>query len=174
MVIDVRQPEAAAAALSSSFYALYDREALVVMRYLRSAVRDRALAEDLCGDAFCKAWDAWPRFHGGEPEARAWLMRIARNLVIDRVRRDGRVKFEALPEPGMVATPDPTDTSAGSLDLRRAMGRLGRDDRELLALRVAGLSHAEIAAVQGRSEEAVKKAWQRALAQLRAQLENDA
>jgi RNA polymerase sigma-70 factor (ECF subfamily) len=172
MVIDVRQQGTAAADLSAGFYALYEREAALVMRYLRSAVRDRALAEDLCGDAFCRAWDAWPRFKGDEREARAWVMRIARNLVIDRVRRDGRLRFEALPE--SAAGIDATETSAASLDLRRAMSGLGRDDRDLLALRVAGLSHVEIAAVQGRSEDAVKKAWQRALAQLRAQLEIEA
>jgi DNA-directed RNA polymerase specialized sigma24 family protein len=54
------------------------------------------------------------------------------------------------------------------------MSRLGRDDRDLLAMRVAGLSHLEIGSVQGKSEAAVKKAWQRALKQLRSELEADA
>jgi len=157
----------------SSFYRLYDAEAPAVLRYIRAAVRDHALAEDLCGDAFCRAWDAWPRFRGNEAEARAWVFRIARNLVIDRVRRDGRVRWESLREPhGIAGADDPVGTAAsGHVDMRRATDRLGRDDRDLLAMRVAGLSHAEIARVQGRSEEAVKKAWQRALLRLRQELE---
>jgi RNA polymerase sigma factor (sigma-70 family) len=159
--------------LSDSFYALYEREGSVVLRYLRSAVRNDALAEDLCADAFCRAWDAWPRFHGDDNDSRSWVLRIARNAMIDRVRRDGRVRFEVLDDSGQ-PTPDSTAASAEVLDLRRAMTALSRDDRDLLSLRMAGLSHAEIAAVQGRSEEAVKKAWQRALVQLRTQLESDA
>ena len=174
MILEMRQQRSSAMDLSDSFYALYEREALVVLRYLSSAVRNHALAEDLCGDTFCRAWDSWPRFSGDDREARAWVIRIARNLVIDRVRRDGRVKFEALPEGGGPEGLDPTASTAEAIDLRRAMSNLGRDDRDLLAMRVAGLSHAEIGIVQKRSEEAVKKAWQRALAQLKSQLESDA
>jgi RNA polymerase sigma-70 factor (ECF subfamily) len=173
MMLAVSQQSGASVDLTAAFYSLYDREAQVVLRYLRSAVRDQGAAEDICADAFCRAWDAWPRFHGSDAEARAWVFKIARNLVIDRVRRDGRLKFETLggDEP---AGDDPTAASAGTLDLRRAMARLDRDDRDLLAMRVAGLSHREIGAASGRSEEAVKKAWQRALRQLRAELEADA
>jgi len=165
----------ATASLSDAFDALYSREARTVLRYLRSVVREPAVAEDICGDAFCKAWNSWPRFRGSDAEARAWVIRIARNLVIDRVRRDGRLKFEVLSEAGPVAAAvDNTDRTAAALDLRRAMSRLGRDDRDLLAMRVAGLSHLEIGSVQGKSEAAVKKAWQRALKQLRSELEADA
>ena len=41
-------------------------------------------------------------------------------------------------------------------------------------MRMAGMSHAEIGTVQGRSEEAVKKSWQRALIKARSLLEADA
>jgi RNA polymerase sigma-70 factor (ECF subfamily) len=151
------------------FYDLYSRDAPLVLRYLRSQVRDVAKAEDLCGDAFCRAWDAWPRFRGTDREARAWLMRIARNLVIDSVRRDGRMKFTLLTE---LTPATPTGgADADLLDLRNAMGLLKRADRDILAMRVAGLSHAEIGSVMQRSEGSVKKAWQRALLDLRRRLE---
>lgn len=154
---------------ATRFYDLYQSEAVTVLRYLRSTLHQPAAAEDLCADTFCRAWDAWPRFSGTDAEARAWLMRIARNLVIDSVRRDGRVNFTELP----ADQPSPlgTETDAAVLDLRRAMESLDRDDRELLAMRMAGLSHAEIAQVRGKSEEAIKKAWQRALVRVREQLE---
>lgn len=157
------------AGAATTFYDLYQREGVVVLRYLRSTLRQPAAAEDLCSDTFCRAWDAWPRFSGTDAEARAWLMRIARNLVIDSVRRDGRIKFTEL----AADQPSPlgTETDAAVLDLRRAMENLDRDDRELLAMRMAGLSHAEIAQVRGKSEEAIKKAWQRALVRVREQLE---
>ena len=154
---------------TASFHALYQREAVTVLRYLRSALRQPGPAEDLCADTFCRAWDAWPRFHGTDHEARAWLMRIARNLVIDGVRRDSRVTLVELP--AEQASPVGTEPDAEFIDLRRAMDRLERDDRDLLAMRMAGLSHAEIARVRGKKEEAIKKAWQRALVRVRELLE---
>ena len=111
----------ATASLSDAFDALYSREARTVLRYLRSVVREPAVAEDICGDAFCKAWDSWPRFRGTDAEARAWMIRIARNLVIDRVRRDGRLKFEVLREAGPVATA--VDTPTRPLRLSTCDGR---------------------------------------------------
>lgn len=154
--------------LTASFDALYEREARVVLRYLSTAVRHQSAAEDLCGDTFCKAWDAWPRFRGGDAEARAWLLRIARNLVIDRVRRDGRLKFVALED---AAAAGHDEISADAIDLRNALSALPRAERDLIALRVAGLSHEEIAQVQGRSVDAVRKGWQRALTRVRALME---
>ena len=39
----------ATASLSDAFDALYSREARTVLRYLRSVVREPAVAEDICG-----------------------------------------------------------------------------------------------------------------------------
>ena len=55
--------------------------------------------------------------------------------------------------------------------IQAALASLGVDERDLLAMRLAGLSHAEIGAVRKQSEAAVKKQWQRALLKLRPQLE---
>jgi RNA polymerase sigma factor (sigma-70 family) len=171
-MLAIRREEVRVAPTATAFYDLYQREGLVVLRYLRSTVRQQAAAEDLCADTFCHAWDAWPRFSGTDAEARAWLIRIARNLLIDAVRRDGRVKFSML-DPDQ-PSPQGIEVDAEVLDLRRAMASLHRDDRELLAMRMAGLSHAEMAQARGKSEEATKKAWQRALVRVREQLEERA
>jgi RNA polymerase sigma-70 factor (ECF subfamily) len=53
-------------------------------------------------------------------------------------------------------------------ELRRAIGTLNNDKRDLLALRYAGgLTAAEIAPLVGKSPEAVKKQLQRTLRQLK-------
>jgi RNA polymerase sigma-70 factor (ECF subfamily) len=157
----------------ATFYSLYHREAPLVMRYLVAAVHDTATAEDLCGDTFCRAWDGWARFQGDDAAARGWVMRIARNRLVDHVRRNRRVTFEALPD--QVSSGSGTVAAvAERLDLRRALAGLSADERDLLAMRLAGLSHVEIGEVQGRSEEAVKKSWQRTLLKARNLLEADA
>ena len=152
--------------LQGSFLALYDREAPIVMRFLRMSIREPADVEDLCGDVFTRAWKAWPRFSGDDREQRAWVMRIARNLAIDAFRRRGRLSVFALDD-GATDGGDP----ATRLHVMDALARLSTAHRHVLALRAAGLSHAEIAAVQGRSETAAKVAWHRAAQRLKAELE---
>jgi RNA polymerase sigma-70 factor, ECF subfamily len=162
----------AAARLEESFRDLYESEAKIVLRYLRASVADSAQAEDLCGETFFRAWQAWRGFRGGPAEARAWLLRIARNLVIDQARRRRLLRF--LPVGDDLAGPDePAVDAIERIDLERALARLSSGDRDLLAMRAAGLTHLEIARVQARTEPAVKMAWHRALQRLREQMEGN-
>jgi RNA polymerase sigma-70 factor (ECF subfamily) len=157
----------------ATFYSLYHRQSPMVLRYLYARLQDMATAEDLCSDTFCRAWDSWSRFGGDDNAAGAWLMTIARNRLFDHLRHNRRVTFEELDESH--TTSGETEKSAtGRIDLRRALAGLSSEERDLLAMRMAGMSHAEIGKVQGRSEEAVKKAWQRALLKARVLLEEDA
>jgi len=73
----------------TAFGTLYDRHVSAVYRYVYYRVRDDSEAEDLTSDVFMKALRAIPRY---EPRQAflAWLYRIARNAVIDHVRRGGR------------------------------------------------------------------------------------
>ncbi len=48
------------------------------------------LAEDVVQDALLKALHHWSH-HGTPDDPHAWLVRVARNLAIDRVRRDSRL-----------------------------------------------------------------------------------
>jgi len=155
--------------LAESFTALYQTDGAMVLRFLRAFTLNEAEAQDLCSDTFRRAWQAWPRFkdHGGHQ--RSWLLRIARNVAVDRARRR---RLEHI-WPGSStgdSTADPGDTAADRLQLEAAVRKLKRSDRELVALRAGGLTHAEIAQVQGRTEQAVKVAWHRTLQQLRSEL----
>src|SRR6202049_2407946 len=93
------------------------------MRSPYGCVRDKTTAEDLCSDTFCRAWDSWSRFAGDDSAARAWVMRIARNRLIDHLRHNRRVTFEDL-DASLAATGGP-ETTTGRIDLRRAL-EIGR------------------------------------------------
>ena len=152
-----------------SFYGLYHRDGGLVLRYFRAAVIDQATAEDLCADTFCRAWDRWPGFRGGDDMARAWIMRIARNRLIDHTRRNKKIAFV-----GLMEASSGLDMEAAAVDrmaIREALASLKVAERDLLAMRVAGMSHGEIAQVQNRREDGVKKSWQRILLKLRPLLE---
>lgn len=47
---------------------------------------DRTLAEDIVQDAWLRAVDSWPR-RGVPDHPRAWLIRVARNLLVSHFRR---------------------------------------------------------------------------------------
>src|SRR5689334_4808464 len=59
-----------------------------IYRFLYWQTNDQALAEDLTGEAFSRAWRRRQSFRDGSPQA--WLFQIARNLLIDyrRKRKD--------------------------------------------------------------------------------------
>jgi RNA polymerase sigma-70 factor (ECF subfamily) len=158
--------------LESAFLLVYRRQGPGVLRYLCTRARDLSEAEDLHAETFCRAWQAWSRFDGEEAEIRAWLFRIARNLLIDRHRRQRLLWFTPLEEHHRSqASDDVASTATGKALIREVTSQLSAADLELLALRVAGLSHAEIGTIQGRSEQAVKIAWHRALGRLRGQFQ---
>jgi RNA polymerase sigma-70 factor (ECF subfamily) len=76
-----------------------------VLAALVRSVGDFELAEDALQDAFATALERWPR--SGVPDApAAWLLTVARNRVIDQVRRakTGQAKLEELEARGSTAT----------------------------------------------------------------------
>jgi RNA polymerase sigma-70 factor, ECF subfamily len=59
-----------------------------VRGFLLASTGRADVADDLCQDVFCRAWQARRRYHE-QGSARAYLLRIADRLVCDRGRRSG-------------------------------------------------------------------------------------
>jgi RNA polymerase sigma-70 factor (ECF subfamily) len=157
---------AAQMSLEETFIGLYDREAVAVLGYLRAATGHPQDAEDLAAETFLRAWRQLPSFQTTAAPPRHWLLRIAHNLVIDRGRRQARLRWQPL-----LDTAAPEGDSVDRLQLLAAVAELPDDDRELVALRAAGLTFAEVGAALGKSEGAAKMAWRRAAERLRPNLE---
>src|SRR3979490_1681173 len=145
----------------SAFGTLYDRHLSAVYRYVYYRVRDDAEAEDLTSEVFMKALRAIPRY---EPRQAflAWLYRIARNAVIDHVRRGGRqVSFEdALLHAEVHNAIDPDlEVLAGSdkPTPRPGLAKLTALEEGVLVLRfLEGYSTDEIAVLIGKREGTVR------------------
>jgi RNA polymerase sigma-70 factor, ECF subfamily len=70
---------------------LYQRFASAVHRYaILPLVHDRALAEDLLADTFVRAMENIGRFRWQGKGVLPWLIRIAKNLALDHLRKSGR------------------------------------------------------------------------------------
>jgi len=166
---------------SLPFAGVYEAHADAVYRYCLAQLGDRAAAEDVAAQAFEKAYAAWPQLDEGDADGvRRWIFRIARNAVIDHLRRGRRraLLLGRLSLGGNGHGPSHADVetvAAIRAELREVLGAmdgLRRRDRELVGMRVAaGLSYAEIAELVGVSEQAARTATHRALARMREALE---
>jgi RNA polymerase sigma factor (sigma-70 family) len=155
------------------FEALYDECFRGVYRYIFARVQDTATAEDLTADAFFKAWRKWPprKVNGGAPKA--WLFRIARNLVVDHYRANARrpaVPLDEVEEPDRRPNPG-GDDHLDEMVVRAALASLPERDQDVLSLRLAGLSNKEIASVMKIDKGAAGMACLRALKRLRKKME---
>jgi len=117
-----------------SFAAVAEAELGAVHRYLIFMTGNRAVAEDLTGETFEKAFRMWRRFDPRRGTPRAWLCRIARSTALDyfrseerRRRREDRYARGA----GRVA-----DGELGSSALESALTELTPAEREVVALRI--------------------------------------
>jgi RNA polymerase sigma factor (sigma-70 family) len=151
------------------FGALYLRYARPVHAFILPRVdRNEAVAQDLTSQVFSRAFSALPSYRPGI--FRAWLYSIARNAVIDHYRRQrGAVPLEAA---AGIATNEPgLDERAVAEDARRrlhaALTRLAPNQRQIVELRLLGLTGAEIAGRLDLHPDAVKSAQYRAFARLR-------
>jgi RNA polymerase sigma-70 factor (ECF subfamily) len=144
-----------------------------VHRYLVHLVGDRHLADDLASATFERAMRDWGRYDPRRGRPSVWLVEIARRVALDHFRREGRRRAREERYAAQVpeAVPGPEGQRGLSGDLRAALGRLTRAERELLALRVVlGLDTAETARVAGISASAVGTGLHRALAKLRQEV----
>jgi RNA polymerase sigma-70 factor (ECF subfamily) len=151
---------------------LYDQLVGPIYRYIAVRVRRREDAEDLTHLVFERIVTALPRYrHDGKPFS-AWAFRIARNAVIDHLRRTRRTEpLDVIPERDD-AGPDAVSLREEEIrELRAAILRLPPDQREALILRYAGgLSADEAAQVMGRRAGTIRGLTFRAIEALRRQL----
>ena len=170
---DLTTNELAAAACAGdteAVGALYDRLVGPIYRYVVLRVRHPHDAEDLTQLVFERLVTALPRYRPSGRPFEAWAFRIARNAVIDHVRRDRA--HEPLADghdAGHDETPDRVTLRGEEIrELRSAIRLLTMDQQEALALRfAAGLSAEEAAVVMGRRAGTVRGLTFRAIASLR-------
>jgi RNA polymerase sigma-70 factor (ECF subfamily) len=154
-------------------------------RELPEDVRAKVGLSDLVQETAIDMQRGFTRFQGStRDELFAWLREILRYNVIDAVRHhraavERETAQHTAPAAGRVGSiPANTRTPARSAIRREeeaalaaALSRLAPPDRQVLELRHwQGMSFVAMAPILGRSEEAVRKMWYRAVARLRAEL----
>jgi RNA polymerase sigma-70 factor, ECF subfamily len=154
----------------AKFAELYESNFERVYAYIAWRVRDREEAEDLTSDVFHRALAGLPRFEWRGVPFAAWLIKIAANLITDRLKRQ---YYANTVDP---VEEHPAEASFEVVEYRaqlfRLVDRLPVDQRRVIMMRFAEeKSIREIAQKLGRTEGAVKQLQFRGLENLRARLD---
>jgi RNA polymerase sigma-70 factor, ECF subfamily len=128
-------------------------------------------AEELTQDVFLAAWRKGGRYDAARGRLSTWLMAIAHNLAVDRLRREsGRVPtaVDGLDELAEIGGGDEEEALLAREDLRRVLADLSVAERRLLNLAyLRGWTAREIAEADGIPLGTVKTRLRTALIKLR-------
>lgn len=166
----------AAAGDRAAFVELYRALYPPVARFVARRVPARADAEDVVARTFHRLLESLPSLDAARGTVLGYALTTARNAAADlaRSRALSGSAAEADRAERADGAPDPLarlEADERLAALARVLAGLPEATRELIELRFGdGLKHAEIAALQGVSEAAVKQRVSRALRELRAAL----
>ena len=105
----------------AAFDRLYDRTAAKLFGVCLRVLTERAAAEDAMQDSYVKIWNNAERYRANGLSPMTWLITIARNTAIDRLRarRDGHRDVDG-PGLDLVAPgPSPEDMAVAAGEARR-------------------------------------------------------
>ncbi|MBP1474044.1 sigma-70 family RNA polymerase sigma factor [Frateuria sp. MAH-13] len=114
-----------------SFLRIYDYFAPRLRRYLQGLGGDEGLAEELAQEALLRLWQRAAQYDAARSSLSTWLFRIARNLFIDRARKEPvwSQTQEYLEEMGVLdgageSEPPGTEALTEEANIRRAIEQL--------------------------------------------------
>jgi RNA polymerase sigma-70 factor (TIGR02952 family) len=157
---------------AEAFGQLYDHYVTMVHRYVYHRVGDRALAEDVTSETFVRALRRIDSLSFQGRDVGAWLVTIARNIVLDHVK-SSRYRLEVATadmRDADRATDGPEDAVVQHLtnqQLLECVRQLGSEQQECIVLRfLQGLSVSETAQIMGKKDGAIKALQHRAVRRL--------
>ena len=155
---------------------LYDRHHRPVFRYIWARTSNKQLAEDLTGEVFMRMLDYLPKYEVRGVPFRAWLYRIAGNLVKDHYRRASQRTEVPLQQAKEVEVRIYLDSGVEKMltleKVKEALQTIDPAQREVILLRfIAGLSLKETAETLDKTVAAVKSLQHRGLVALRLALQ---
>jgi RNA polymerase sigma-70 factor (ECF subfamily) len=169
----LRDPEAL-----TSLYRLYGQRLFSLSFRL---LADRGAAEEVVQDVFCKLWQHPEMFRPESGILIAWLYTVARNLALDRKRKENRRPVEdvfndmtassaAMTQPDLLALADPFLAR----NMRGAIESLPPEQKTVVELAYfEGMTHAEIAEALNEALGTVKTRLRLGLNKLRAAMKSE-
>lgn len=151
------RPAASDRMSEEEFTAFYQRTAAQLWKYVCRLCGDPALADDVLQDAYCRFLNSSACRDDQPSRRKAYLYRIATNLVTDNWRKRRRESpLEAVPESSRASTGN-QEQALLRADVGKGLEELRPRDRALLWMAyVEGDSHREIAQALGLRERSIR------------------
>ena len=147
---DVRLLDRIVARDESAVAELYERHSRLLFGLILRIVRDRGEAEEVLQEVFLAVWTRAETYNVTLGSPAGWLVRIARNRGIDRLRAEGVRERAANAAQAPPVIDSPESRAARSEQQRvvaRALDALPAEQRELIEhAYFLGLTHSELAA----------------------------
>src|ERR671911_2325995 len=158
-----------------AFEELYRRYARPVLGLALRRLGDRGRAEDALQDAFAAIWRSASSYDPARGQGGAWLYTVARNAIVDSVRKRPEPPMDAPEEPSPESGPDEhAEASWLSWRVHSAIELLPDHERPVIELAYwGGLSQSEISAFLDVPLGTVKTRTRSALARLADLLEEE-
>ena len=147
---------------------LYLRYKDNVYGYVLSFVRDQHEAEDITQHVFLKLMSAIHKYQAREVPFTSWLLRVARNVALDHMRRRRTLLCDEVYDATHESDQSGDDLRRG---LKQALESLPEEQRNVIVLRhLVGFAPGEIAAQMGRTESSIHGLHHRARRSLQREL----
>ena len=163
------------------FMRIYDHFAPRVRLYLRGLGAPEAIAEELAQEALLRLWQRADSYDANRSTLSTWLFRIARNLHIDRLRRENHwiavdvepeLEFEEEPENPAFSS---AESYAAHADLNERIERLSATQARLIRMSYfEAKSHQQISDELGMPLGTVKSSIRRAFLRLQSSVQGAA
>jgi RNA polymerase sigma-70 factor (ECF subfamily) len=152
-----------------AFGILYDRYLPRVHGYCYRLLGTPEAAEDATTEVFMRALSALSAYRAGS--FRSWLFAIAHNVTLNERHRRQAVPLDAAATMADAATlEEDAVTAADWSHVLTLLPRLSPDQQHVIALRLSGLSAAEIGEALGKPRNAIDGIHHRAVLRLRSLL----
>ena len=160
---------------NDAFNYLYDNYSGALFTIISQIVPDKDTAGDVLQEVFINIWRKINTYDASKGRLFTWMLNIARNAAIDKVRSKGyrdNQRNQPIMETensGMTASSNPSVSDVG---LKKVLTRLNEESRKLIDLSYfQGFTHEEIAKMLGIPLGTVKTRIRTAIIQLRTMIQ---
>ena len=152
---------------------IYDAFSTALYRYAYRLLGEQEVAEDIVAETFYRFLRSIGAGGGPENHLKAYLYRVAHNLIVDRFRRNAPLELSLEHHTkdmhSRIENPEKqVESYHEQIEMRRNLWKLTSDQRQVIFLKYfEGMSNQEVAEVLGKPVGAVKSLQHRGLNALR-------
>lgn len=166
----MESPQRSPESKEKAFLEAFEQHSDALFRHCYFKTSNRELAKDVVQEAFCRTWSYIGEGRKVE-NMRAFLYRVAGNVIIDEMRKKKATSLDALEEAGFMPADDTSPNGeqfASGQEAVRMLQQVEEPYRTALALRfVEGFSPKEIAGMLEESENVISVRIHRGVKKLR-------